>query len=256
MGNRQTDHPKRMPANIEQIVDILREAQWYATNQVEVKDIEACLADREKYERYLQERLDESINDATYLLDTKGSRVGQVNGLAVYSVGDLMFGRPVRITATTYRGKQGIVDIENEAKLSGAIHTKGIHIISGFLGNQFAQEIPLSLSCNLCFEQSYVPIDGDSASSTELYAILSSLSEMPIMQNIAVTGSVNQFGEVQAIGGVNEKIEGFYRVCEIIDTVENKGVLLPSANKDEIILTPNVEEAIKENKFHLYEMST
>lgn len=252
MGNRQTDHPKRMPANIEQIVDILREAQWYATNQVEVKDIEACLADREKYERYLQERLDESINDATYLLDTKGSRVGQVNGLAVYSVGDLMFGRPVRITATTYRGKQGIVDIENEAKLSGAIHTKGIHIISGFLGNQFAQEIPLSLSCNLCFEQSYVPIDGDSASSTELYAILSSLSEMPIMQNIAVTGSVNQFGEIQPIGGVNEKIEGFFKVCKQRGLAGNEGVIIPKQNIKELILKTEVIEAVKNQQFHIY----
>ena len=195
---------------------------------------------------------DESINDATYLLDTKGERIGQVNGLAVYNIGELTFGRPIRITATTYRGQQGIVDIENEAKLSGSIHTKGIHIITGFLGNQFAQEFPLSLSCNICFEQSYGPIDGDSASSAELYAILSSLSERPIKQNIAVTGSINQFGEIQPIGGVNEKIEGFFKVCEQRGLSGDEGVIIPNQNTKELLLASEVIEAVKNNKFHIY----
>lgn len=250
--SRQTDHPKRIPADTEAIIDIIREAQWHAQNQIEAEHIEACLIERNKYENYLQERLDESIKEATYLLDTKGSRVGQVNGLAVYSIGDLTFGRPIRITATTYRGKQGIVDIDNEAKLSGAIHTKGVHIISGFLGHQFAQDFPLSLSCNICFEQSYVPIDGDSASSTELYAILSSLSEQPIMQNLAVTGSVNQFGEIQPIGGVNEKIEGFYKVCQQKGLFGNEGVIIPKQNTKDLALTPEIIEAVKKQKFHIY----
>ena len=206
----------------------------------------------QKYESYLQERLDESINDDTYLLDTRGERIGQVNGLAVYNTGELTFGRPIRITATTYRGKQGIVDIENEAKLSGSIHTKGIHIITGFLGNQFAQEFPLSLSCNICIEQSYGPIDGDSASSAELYAILSSLSEKPIKQNIAVTGSVNQFGEIQPIGGVNQKIEGFFKVCEQRGLSGDEGVMIPRQNTKELLLSPEVIGAVKKGQFHIY----
>ncbi|MBU3803171.1 MAG: AAA family ATPase [Candidatus Cellulosilyticum pullistercoris] len=252
LGNRQTDHPKRIPGNIDRLIDILREAQVYAKGQIEAKDIEEGIKKRQKYESYLQERLDESINDATYLLDTKGERIGQVNGLAVYNIGELTFGRPIRITATTYRGQQGIVDIENEAKLSGSIHTKGIHIITGFLGNQFAQEFPLSLSCNICFEQSYGPIDGDSASSAELYAILSSLSERPIKQNIAVTGSINQFGEIQPIGGVNEKIEGFFKVCEQRGLSGDEGVIIPNQNTKELLLASEVIEAVKNNKFHIY----
>ena len=252
LGNRQTDHPKRIPRNIDRLIDILREAQVYAKGQIEAKDIEEGIKKRQKYESYLQERLDESINDATYLLDTKGERIGQVNGLAVYNIGELTFGRPIRITATTYRGQQGIVDIENEAKLSGSIHTKGIHIITGFLGNQFAQEFPLSLSCNICFEQSYGPIDGDSASSAELYAILSSLSERPIKQNIAVTGSINQFGEIQPIGGVNEKIEGFFKVCEQRGLSGDEGVIIPNQNTKELLLASEVIEAVKNNKFHIY----
>ena len=252
LGNRQTDHPKRIPGNIDRLIDILREAQVYAKGQIEAKDIEEGIKKRQKYESYLQERLDESINDATYLLDTKGERIGQVNGLAVYNIGELTFGRPIRITATTYRGQQGIVDIENEAKLSGCIHTKGIHIITGFLGNQFAQEFPLSLSCNICFEQSYGPIDGDSASSAELYAILSSLSERPIKQNIAVTGSINQFGEIQPIGGVNEKIEGFFKVCEQRGLSGDEGVIIPNQNTKELLLASEVIEAVKNNKFHIY----
>jgi len=252
LGNRQTDHPKRIPGNIDRMIDLLREAQIYAEGQIEAKDIKAGIKERQIYESYLQERLDESINDATYLLDTRGERIGQVNGLAVYNIGDLTFGRPIRITATTYRGKQGIVDIENEAKLSGAIHTKGIHIITGFLGNQFAQEFPLSLSCNICFEQSYGPIDGDSASSAELYAILSSLSERPIKQNIAVTGSVNQFGEIQPIGSVNQKIEGFFKVCEQRGLCGDEGVMIPKQNTKELLLAPEIIEAVKKSQFHIY----
>lgn len=255
LGNRHTDHPRRIPGSIDHFMDILREAQIYANGQIEAKDIQLGMKKRKKYENYLQERLDESINDATYLLDTRGERVGQVNGLAVYSIGEHTFGRPVRITVTTYRGKQGIVDIENEAKLSGSIHTKGIHIITGFLGNQFAQEFPLSLSCNICFEQSYGPIDGDSASSAELYAILSSLSEKPIKQSIAVTGSINQFGEIQPIGGVNEKIEGFFKVCEQRGLVGDEGVIIPMQNAKDLMLEPKIIEAVKNRKFHIYAIS-
>ncbi|MDU2671263.1 MAG: AAA family ATPase [Clostridium sp.] len=190
------------------------------------------------------------------LISVKGERVGAINGLAVLDTGYYTFGKPMRITCVAYKGTGRIVDIQKESNLSGKIHEKSINILKGLLTNILNPYEETPVDFHLSFEQTYGLVEGDSASIAEIISILSALSRRPIKQNIAVTGSVNQFGEVQAIGGVNEKIEGFYRVCEIIDTVENKGVLLPSANKDEIILTPNVEEAIKENKFHLYEMST
>lgn len=189
------------------------------------------------------------------LISVKGERVGAINGLAVLDTGYYTFGKPMRITCVAYKGTGRIVDIQKESNLSGKIHEKSINILKGLLTNILNPYEETPVDFHLSFEQTYGLVEGDSASIAEIISILSALSRRPIKQNIAVTGSVNQFGEVQAIGGVNEKIEGFYRVCEIIDTVENKGVLLPSANKDEIILTPNVEEAIKENKFHLYEMS-
>lgn len=190
------------------------------------------------------------------LISVKGERVGAINGLAVLDTGYYTFGKPMRITCVAYKGTGRIVDIQKESNLSGKIHEKSINILKGLLTNILNPYEETPVDFHLSFEQTYGLVEGDSASIAEIISILSALSRRPIKQNIAVTGSVNQFGEVQAIGGVNEKIEGFYRVCDIIDTVENKGVLLPSANKDEIILTPNVEEAIKENKFHLYEMST
>ena len=196
--------------------------------------------------------MDERITQEIMMIDTTGKKVGQVNGLAVYTIDEYMFGRPVKITATTYKGKQGIMDIEKAAELSGSIHTKGIHIITGFLGYEFAQERPLSLSCHICFEQSYGQIDGDSASSAELYAVLSSLSGIPIKQNIATTGSVNQFGEIQPIGGVNEKIEGFYKVCQKKGLKGDEGVIIPYQNKKDLMLCDAVIEAVKENKFHIY----
>lgn len=251
-GCRKMEHPAKISNDIEWVMDILRESQTNQSKKIGKEEIEKCLEKREKYELKLKERLDESLHDGTYLIDTTGARIGQINGLAVYAIGDLSFGRPIRITATTYRGKKGIVDIENEAKLSGSIHTKGIHIITGFLGNQFAQEMPLSLNCNICFEQSYVGVDGDSASSAELYAILSSLAEVPVFQNIAVTGSVNQFGEIQPVGGINEKIEGFFKVCERRGLKGNEGVMIPRKNMKELLLAPNVIEAVKNGKFHIY----
>ncbi|MBE6022137.1 MAG: hypothetical protein E7231_02735 [Cellulosilyticum sp.] len=254
-GHRKMEHPGKICSDLEELMDILREAQLYADEYIGKNEIVKCLEERERYERKVKERLDESLEDGTYLIDTTGAKIGQINGLAVYSIGELSFGRPIRITATTYRGKRGIVDIENEAKLSGAIHTKGIHIITGFLGNQFAQEMPLSLNCNLCFEQSYVGVDGDSASSAELYTILSSLAEIPIRQNIAVTGSVNQFGEIQPVGGINEKIEGFFQICKRRGLRGEEGVMIPRTNIKELMLIPEVLEAVKNKTFHIYAIS-
>lgn len=254
-GHRQLEHPSKITSDIEWIMDFFREAQDRQKALIDAEDIERCIKERERIERKIKEQMDESLEDGTFLIDTRGSRVGQINGLAVYAIGKLSFGRPVRITATTYRGKQGIVDIENEAKLSGAIHTKGIHIITGFLGNEFAQDRPLSLNCNLCFEQSYAGIDGDSASSAELYAILSSLAEVPIAQNLAVTGSVNQFGEIQPVGGINEKIEGFFQLCHQRGLTGDEGVMIPHKNMKELMLSGAVVDSVQKGKFHIYAIS-
>lgn len=251
-GYRKMEHPYKISSDLEWIMDILREAQSEEKTQIDKEDIETCLWRRSYMERQVKEEMDESLLDGTYLMDTNGKRIGQINGLAVYGIGEAQFGRPIRITATTYRGKQGIIDIENEARLSGAIHTKGIQIITGFLGSQFAQEWPLSLNCQICFEQSYAGVDGDSASSAELYAVLSSLSELPICQNIAVTGSVNQFGEIQPVGGINEKIEGFYQVCKQRGLIGSEAVMIPRKNVKELLLGEEIIEAVKNKQFHIY----
>ena len=190
------------------------------------------------------------------LIDTQGSKVGQINGLTIMTVGEYSFGKPVRITANTYIGKKGVINIEREVELSGSSHSKGILILNGYLGEKFAKDMPLSLTASICFEQLYGGIDGDSASSTELYALLSSLSGVPINQSIAVTGSVNQKGEIQAIGGVNEKIEGFYDVCKERGFTGEQGVLIPKENIRNLNLKDEVVEDVKNKKFHIYTAST
>ena len=200
----------------------------------------------------LEKRLRELITDGTILVEVQGSEVGQINGLAVYQMGDFSFGKPSRITAKTYMGRGGLVNIEREAKLSGKSHDKGVLILGGYLGGKYAQEKPMSLSTSICFEQSYDGVDGDSASSTELYAILSSLSGVPLKQNIAVTGSVNQNGEIQAIGGINRKIEGFYDLCRVKGLTGEQGVLMPTSNLRNLMLRPDVVQAVAEEKFHIY----
>ena len=196
------------------------------------------------------------INNSTLLIDTEGFKVGQINGLTVMSIGDYSFGLPARITANTYVGKNGIIDIEREVEMSGSSHSKGILILSGYLGEMFAQDMPLSLTASLCFEQLYNGVDGDSASSTELYAILSSLSGIPINQSIAVTGSVNQKGEIQPIGGVNEKIEGFFKICKTRGLNGSHGVMIPKLNEKNLNLSDEVVEAVKQGLFHIYAIST
>jgi predicted ATP-dependent protease len=198
----------------------------------------------------------ESYLDNSIMIDVSGRVIGQVNALAVYQIGEFSFGRPARITAETYMGKPGVVNIEREAELSGSTHDKGVLILSGYLGRIFAQHYPLSLSISITFEQSYYGIDGDSASSTELYAILSSLADMPIKQGIAVTGSVNQKGKIQAIGDVNQKVEGFYEVCKEKGMNGEQGVMIPSANTQNLMLKKEVIDAVKQNKFHIYQVST
>ena len=198
----------------------------------------------------------EMIDSHTLLIDTSGFKVGQINGLTVMNVGTYAFGLPARITASTYVGKNGIINIEREVDMSGSTHSKGVYILTGYLGEMFAQDIPLSLTASLCFEQLYNGVDGDSASSTELYAILSSLSGIPINQSMAVTGSVNQKGEIQPIGGVNDKIEGFFQVCKMRGLYGNHGVMIPVQNVQNLSLSDEIIEAVKNKKFHIYAIST
>ena len=190
------------------------------------------------------------------LVDLDGSKVGQVNGLAVANIGGYEFGRPSRVTAAVSMGTQGIINVEREAQLSGHTHDKGVLIISGYLRHTYAQDFPLSLSASLCFEQSYGGIDGDSASSTELFALISSLSGVPLRQDLGVTGSVNQWGEIQPIGGINEKIEGFFATCVEVGLTGRQGVVMPVQNVDNLVLRPQVIDAIGKGQFHLYPIRT
>ncbi len=202
------------------------------------------------------EHLREMITRGTIMIDTEGAVVGQVNGLSVYSLGDISFGKPSRITCRTYLGRSGVINIERESQMSGPIHDKGVMILSGYMGWKYAQEYPLSLSASLCFEQSYEGVEGDSASSTELYALLSSISDVPIKQNIAVTGSVNQKGEIQPIGGINQKIEGFFEVCRAKGLTGDQGVMMPAKNLKHLMLRDEVIEAVKNGQFHIWAVST
>ncbi|TES88174.1 MAG: ATP-binding protein [Dehalococcoidia bacterium] len=242
------------------IKELVEEAEFWARRDgaslVNAGHVEEAIEERRFRHNLPDERIRELIERGTIFIDTEGEVVGQVNGLAIYNLGDVMFGKPSRITCKTFLGRSGVINIEREAQLSGRIHDKGVLILSGYLGWKYAQEHPLSLSASLCFEQSYEGVEGDSASSTELYALLSSLSDVPIKQNIAVTGSVNQKGEIQPIGGVNQKIEGFFQICRTKGMNGDQGVVIPKANLRNLMLRPEVVEAVKEGKFHIYAVST
>ena len=218
--------------------------------------IDIALKERVERVKKYDSRYMEMIEQNTLLIDTKGSAKGQINGLTIMTIGDYTFGKPVKITANTYSGKTGVVNIEREVELSGSSHSKGVLILTGYLGEMFAQEVPLSLTASICFEQLYNGVDGDSASSTELYAILSSLSGIPINQSLAVTGSVNQKGEIQPIGGVNDKIEGFYQVCKLRGLDGSNGVIIPIQNVNNLSLSDEIIEDVKNGKFHIYAIST
>jgi len=200
----------------------------------------------------IETRIREMIEEGTLLVDVCGTCIGQVNGLSVLEIGGYSFGKPVRITATAALGKGGLINIERESNLSGRFHDKGVHIISGFLRSKFAQNKPLSLAASICFEQSYSGVDGDSASSTEVYALVSALSGIPLRQDIAVTGSMNQQGEIQAIGGVNEKIEGFFDVCKIKGLTGTQGVIMPHTNVEDLMLREEILDAVAGGKFHIW----
>jgi len=244
------------------ILDTVREAAYWARqaqrDRVTAEDVQRAIDERAYRANQMEERLRERIVDRTIMVDTTGAVVGQVNGLAVMQLGDYAFGRPHRITAKTYLGQVGVINIEREAKLSGRIHDKGVLILAGYLGGKYAQDKPLSLTASLAFEQSYEEVEGDSASSSELYALLSSLSGLPLRQGIAVTGSVNQQGEVQAIGGVNQKIEGFFDVCRAAPggLTGEQGVIIPEANVKNLMLREDVVAAVAAGAFHIYPVRT
>ncbi len=257
---RAVEDQDKLSTRFSDVADLLIESDYWAGKEnaqlVSAKHVEQAIVEKTFRLNLIEKHLQELIADGTILVAVEGSVLGQVNGLAVYQMGDFSFGKPSRITAKTFIGRGGIVNIERESKLSGKTHDKGVLILSGYLGAKYAQERPLSLSASVCFEQSYEGVDGDSASSTELYAILSSLSEVPIKQGIAVTGSVNQNGEIQAIGGINYKIEGFYDVCRLKGVTGDQGVLMPKANLRNLMLRSDVVQAVKNGKFHIYAVST
>ena len=235
---------------------MVREASYYASlgneQLVTAEHVRKAIEERFYRSSLIQERIQEMIARDMIKIDVTGERVGQVNGLSVLGTGDVAFGQPSRITVSVGLGREGLVDIEREAKLGGPLHTKGVMILSGYLAGKFAQDKPLSLSARIVFEQNYSGVDGDSASSTELYAILSALSGLPIRQNIAVTGSVDQNGEIQAIGGVNEKIEGFFEVCKAKGLTGDQGVMIPRSNETNLMLKEAVVEAVQGGKFHIW----
>jgi len=255
-GSRLVDDQERLSSRFSDIADIVREASFWASQDGQ-KIVSAGFVSRAIEEKYLrsnlvEERIRQLITEGTIMVDVTGEAVGQVNGLAVMDLGDIRFGKPSRITAKTFMGKSGVLDIERESKMSGKIYEKAVLILSGYLGACYAQERPLALSASICFEQSYEGIDGDSASSTELYALLSSLSKVPLRQGIAVTGSVNQHGLIQPIGGVNQKIEGFYDVCKAKGLTGDQGVMIPIQNIKNLMLRPDVVEAVRAGTFHIY----
>jgi lon-related putative ATP-dependent protease len=251
---------ERLSARFGQLKDLLVEADYWAREEEKERIFKEHVekAVKEKIYRLdlIAERMRQMITDGTLMIDVDGAIVGQVNGLAVYDLGIFSIGRPNRITAKTFLGRRGVINIERESQLSGRIHDKGVLILSGYLGWKYAQDKPLSLSASVCFEQSYSGVEGDSASSTELYAILSSLSDLPIRQDIAVTGSVNQKGEVQPIGGVNHKIEGFFDVCKAKGLTGTQGVMIPGLNVRNLMLREDVVQAIRDGNFHIYAVMT
>jgi len=259
-GSRLAEDQQKLSTRFGEIADIIREANFYASQEtseyVTADHVKKAIEEKVYRSNLIQEKIQEMIERNILFIDTDGKAVGQVNGLSVMSLGDFAFGNPSRVTASIGVGREGLVDIEREAKLGGRIHTKGVMILSGYLTEKYARDKPLTLSARLVFEQSYEMVEGDSASSTELYALLSALSGLPIKQNIAVTGSVNQKGDVQPIGGVNEKIEGFFEICKAKGLTGEQGVLIPESNVQNLMLKEEVLEAVRKGKFHIYPVKT
>lgn len=258
--SRLSDCQDKLSTRFNEIGEIIAESSTWAKlakkKLVTSEFIDKTLAERIERVKKYDSLYMEMIKENTLLISTEGAEVGVINGLTILSIGDYSFGKPAKITANTYMGKSGIINIEREIEMSGTSHSKGVLILSGYLGETFAQDFPLSLTASLCFEQLYNGVDGDSASSTELYALLSSLSDIPIKQSIAVTGSVDQKGNIQPIGGINEKIEGFYQVCKQRGLTGEHGVVMPIQNVQNLNLSDEIINSVKEGKFHIYAIST
>jgi lon-related putative ATP-dependent protease len=252
---RMTGRQEKITTSFSVINDLIIEADYWAGEEkeevIQQRHVDKAIEARVFRSNMIEEHIQEMINRGTLMIDVDGRKVGQVNGLAIYNLGDYIFGKPSRITASTSMGRSGIVNIEREADMSGSTHNKGVLILSGYLREKYAQDKPLTMSASIAFEQSYSGVDGDSASSTEIYALLSSLADIPIRQDVAVTGSVNQKGEVQAIGGVNQKIEGFYDCCRYVGLTGTQGVMIPESNVKDLMLRKDVVGAVEEGKFHV-----
>jgi lon-related putative ATP-dependent protease len=255
-GSRLVPHQERLTSQLGELLDLVREAAFWAEQRerdlVTADDVRHAIEQKTYRGNLVDERIGRLIGEGTLLVDTDGEAVGQVNGISLLMLGDHACGRPSRITARTFTGKPGVLDIEREAKLGGPVHSKGVMILAGFLAGRYARARPLALSASIALEQHYEEIEGDSASSAELYALLSSLASIPLSQSLAVTGSVNQRGEIQAVGGINEKIEGFFDVCKARGLTGRQGVVIPEANVRHLMLREDVVEAVREGRFTLH----
>ncbi|RQD75263.1 MAG: ATP-dependent protease [Candidatus Syntrophonatronum acetioxidans] len=259
-SSRLAGHQEKLTTKFNDIIEIIHEADGWAaldnSELVEARHIKKAIEEKVNRSNKLEMKIREMFQEGKYLIDVEGEKIGQVNGLSIIDQGDYTFGKPNRITAAVYLGKRGIINIEREAKMSGKIHNKGVLILGGYLAAKYAQEIPLTLSATLTFEQLYEGVEGDSASSSELYALLSSLSKLPLRQDIAATGSVNQKGEIQPVGGLNEKIEGFYAVCKVKGLTGQQGVIIPHQNINNLMLSDEVVEAVEKGNFNIYKVRT
>jgi ATP-dependent Lon protease len=259
-GARLAGRQQKLSTRFSVLADVLREASHWAAaghaSRVSDMHVRRAIDERTRRVNMLEDKIQEMILDGSIMIDTGAAVVGQINGLSVYQLAEHEFGRPSRITAKTMMGRAGIINIEREAAMSGPIHNKGVYILSGYLGSKYAQDKPLVLSASLAFEQSYSGVDGDSASSAEIYVLLSSLADVPLRQDLAVTGSVNQHGEIQPIGGVNQKIEGFFDVCAGRGLTGTQGVLIPVQNVQDLMLRHDVIEAVESGRFHVYAVTT
>ena len=259
-SSRLAEHQEKLTTCFNDIVEVMHEADTWAAQEnapyVTSFYVEKAITEKtfrsDKYEK----KLLELVEEGQILLELEGEKEGQVNGLSIIALGDYTFGRPSRITSSVYLGRKGIVNIERESRMSGSIHDKGVLIISGYLGQKYAQEFPLTLSASLCFEQAYNGIEGDSASSAELFALLSSISGLPLQQGVAVTGSVNQKGELQPVGGITKKIEGFFAACKLKGLNGQQGIIIPHQNIINLMLNKEVVDAVEEGAFHIYAVET
>ncbi len=253
---RQASDTERLNTRLQDLNELIVESDYWSKetgrDQVVAEDVQRAIDAKIRRADRLREKVQESILRDINLISTEGEKIGQINGLSVFMLGDFMFGKPTRITSQISLGKGQVIDIEREVDMGGPIHSKGVLILAGFLKGRYAQDVPLSLSASLVFEQSYGGVDGDSASSTELYVLLSEIAEVPLKQNLAVTGSVNQHGTVQAIGGVNQKIEGFFDICKARGLTGDQGVLIPASNVKHLMLRQDVRDAVDTGEFHIY----